>query len=333
MHRALGILEIVELICEQVGTRKYWKELPIASRCGSRKLFALARTSTVFLNPALEAPGDIRDTELPTEDGYTQPRDLDIVRIPLQLALCKKSLIDDWKRALFYMSGFKSLCIRDHTFKSSEFFEALSFDMSQYSNLPPNSFPVLEKMSTVSATTERLILFLAQVSSCRLVELHLEHADTGFGPHVEASLGPPTGAMAAQFYSTLAKHIPHSSLRTLTRSSYDYHHPLVDATPDLQLLYAVDANANGFYTNRWEKESGPKEPSRPRRVVGVALSPIRQPISVAELLAEIFPALQEIETLHEDLGSMGMYLDGEDPSPDVLSGHELWKTVEDHLSY
>ncbi|KAJ7141726.1 hypothetical protein C8R43DRAFT_954686 [Mycena crocata] len=50
MHRALQILEVAELICEQVTER--WHILEFVCGTAPRELSTLARTSTIFLNPA-----------------------------------------------------------------------------------------------------------------------------------------------------------------------------------------------------------------------------------------------------------------------------------------
>ncbi|KAJ7141796.1 hypothetical protein C8R43DRAFT_954755 [Mycena crocata] len=97
MHCTLKTLEIVEPICEQTGTCRYWTDFLPASKGGSSDLPALARTSTALLNPALDElwrhqdtivnllkcmPADlwdIRDIEVPGKNAFIQPlRQLDI---------------------------------------------------------------------------------------------------------------------------------------------------------------------------------------------------------------------------------------------------------------
>jgi hypothetical protein len=59
MHRALQIAEMVEMICAQVafdGPNDWWAGLPIQKYPRRRQdLSRLARTSTIFLSPALDA--------------------------------------------------------------------------------------------------------------------------------------------------------------------------------------------------------------------------------------------------------------------------------------
>ncbi|KAJ7495420.1 hypothetical protein FB451DRAFT_1164155 [Mycena latifolia] len=135
MHRGLEILDIVELICEQVGT-------PTCG-CTKRHLSALARTATIF-HPALN---------ILWRDQYTiknvlrcMPDDLwditntgdifDTVRIRLLRVITPS----DWERPLFYLHRVKSFHMDDF-FEDARFFEALSF-------CPPGEFifPNLERL-------------------------------------------------------------------------------------------------------------------------------------------------------------------------------------------
>lgn len=58
MHRGLQILELIELICAQVGT----DGVHPLSKDESRDLSVLARTSKAFLNPALNVLWRHQDT-------------------------------------------------------------------------------------------------------------------------------------------------------------------------------------------------------------------------------------------------------------------------------
>ncbi|KAJ7160572.1 hypothetical protein C8R43DRAFT_1124042 [Mycena crocata] len=77
--------------------------------------------------------------------------------------------------------------------------------------LPPDSFPVLEKMAMLSSATE----YVTELSA--------------------------DGTHSRQFYSALAKNISHSSLQSLSRHGV-HRFPLVHATEDQIQLYAIHAD-------------------------------------------------------------------------------------------
>ncbi|KAJ7694431.1 hypothetical protein B0H17DRAFT_1057604 [Mycena rosella] len=158
MHRALEIHEIAEMICEQIG-------LPLGApgRFALRDLVVLARTATIFLNPALNIiwrtqhtilnvlrcmPEDLWDiTESDDDfDGITSIRLLRVIGS------------NDWERPFFYLHRVKffSIC---STFEDADFFEAISL-------CPPGVFifPNLERLFWFADPTDsfhHVRLFLA----------------------------------------------------------------------------------------------------------------------------------------------------------------------------
>ncbi|KAJ6534328.1 hypothetical protein B0H19DRAFT_1080803 [Mycena capillaripes] len=127
MHRGLGILEIVEMICGQLGSEGPG---PPGGASG-RALSALARSSKVFLNPALNVlwrnqntilnilrcmPLDLWDITEPDyddDDGVTE------------ITLRRIMKASDWERPLLYMHRVRCLSSRI-VFDDPEFLETLS---------------------------------------------------------------------------------------------------------------------------------------------------------------------------------------------------------------
>ncbi|KAJ7685766.1 hypothetical protein DFH06DRAFT_1159316 [Mycena polygramma] len=68
MHRAWQIGEVMEMICAQValdGPIRWWSGRPVQAYPRRRRdLSCLARTSTIFLNPALDVLWEYQDTLL-----------------------------------------------------------------------------------------------------------------------------------------------------------------------------------------------------------------------------------------------------------------------------
>ncbi|KAJ6551945.1 hypothetical protein B0H19DRAFT_1264557 [Mycena capillaripes] len=126
MHRALELLDIVEIICEQVADQ------PIFSRY-RRELAYLATTCKSFLNPALNALW--REQETICNVLKCMPEDLwDISEyndgddLHLDISLRRTITSTDWVRPLFYLRRVKSFHLRA-SFETSHLFEALSLSL------------------------------------------------------------------------------------------------------------------------------------------------------------------------------------------------------------
>ncbi|KAF7356912.1 hypothetical protein MVEN_01027000 [Mycena venus] len=109
MHRALQIVEVVEMVCAQVTHFR-----------ASRDLACLARTSTIFLDPALNVLWRHQDTivnilRCMPEDLWviteTRPFDDTPNIIELGITLRRAVAIADWKRFIFYSRRVKSFSI------------------------------------------------------------------------------------------------------------------------------------------------------------------------------------------------------------------------------
>ncbi|KAJ7113119.1 hypothetical protein C8R44DRAFT_984926 [Mycena epipterygia] len=135
MHRALKTLELVELICAQLDPEELGKYTSAASHAD---LSRLARTSTIFLHPALNVlwrhqgtiinllrcmPSDlweITETQISDEDG--EP-----ILMELKITLRRPVIFVDWQRFLFYSHRVKSFDINeDASLESLEVYDTLS---------------------------------------------------------------------------------------------------------------------------------------------------------------------------------------------------------------
>ncbi|KAJ7919551.1 hypothetical protein B0H13DRAFT_1988642 [Mycena leptocephala] len=134
MHRGLGILEIVEIICAQLGL----ESSESLSTDASSALSALARTSQFFHNPALNVlwrhqdtlvnlircmPEDLWDITQGSDD-----EDDDGPAIGTSIQLLRIMQSSDWDRPQFYMPRVKSLSVME-AFDTPEFLETLSLSL------------------------------------------------------------------------------------------------------------------------------------------------------------------------------------------------------------
>ncbi|KAJ7888286.1 hypothetical protein B0H13DRAFT_2042500 [Mycena leptocephala] len=131
MHRGLGILEIVEIICAQLGS----ESSESLSTDASSALSALARTSQFFHNPALNVLWRHQDTLVNLI--RCMPEDLwDITQgsddeddagpaIGTSIQLLRIMQSSDWDRPQFYMPRVKSLSVME-AFDTPEFLETLN---------------------------------------------------------------------------------------------------------------------------------------------------------------------------------------------------------------
>ncbi|KAJ7141727.1 hypothetical protein C8R43DRAFT_1200674 [Mycena crocata] len=138
MHRALDILEIVELICEQVDERCTSVSYPFRGGIAPRELAILARTSSVFHNPALNVLWRHQETIVnllrTMPDGlwsitteYIHPNDgIGEENTNLAINLRRAILCADWERPLCYISRVKRFSLDNQYFESSDFFGAMN---------------------------------------------------------------------------------------------------------------------------------------------------------------------------------------------------------------
>ncbi|KAJ7779753.1 hypothetical protein B0H16DRAFT_1405368 [Mycena metata] len=152
MHRALGIPELVELICSQLTPARctsYDKKGP--------SLAALARTSKGFCDPALDILWRQQTTItnllncMPegiwkiTQGGDDEFKDPDNWDESPEISICLQRCItsSDWDRPLFYMHRVRSFEWDSYLFlRTPEVFDALSL-----SRISDPSFPNLERLS------------------------------------------------------------------------------------------------------------------------------------------------------------------------------------------
>ncbi|KAJ7498408.1 hypothetical protein B0H11DRAFT_1997662 [Mycena galericulata] len=136
MHRAWKIVELVQMICAQValdGPIDSWAGLPVQRYpLRRRDLSRLARTSTIFLNPALDIlwryqatllnllrtmPNDLWDiteTRLDEDDDEEE-------NASLKIALRRAVTTADWARCIFYSRRVKSFNDNHVLLETSEF--------------------------------------------------------------------------------------------------------------------------------------------------------------------------------------------------------------------
>ncbi|KAJ7918809.1 hypothetical protein B0H13DRAFT_2321119 [Mycena leptocephala] len=153
MHPALQVVELVEIICAQVAEARP----PHASE--SRSLARLARTCTIFLNPALNVLWRHQGTILnvlrcmPSDlwcITETKPFDDEPTIIDLKIVLLRPVTFAHWERFLFYSHRVKSFSVADQgSLETQEVYEILSSDF-------PESyiFPNLQKLNWRPTPTE-----------------------------------------------------------------------------------------------------------------------------------------------------------------------------------
>ncbi|KAJ7741158.1 hypothetical protein DFH07DRAFT_1064025 [Mycena maculata] len=157
MHRALEILEVVEMICEQIIWAGRWS--PSDS---PRDLAVLARTCTVFCNPALNIlwrhQGTIMNLLkcMPDDLWKIEVHSNGHIDIRLQRAIIQT----DWERPRFYLFRVRSFSNIFENLRSTDFLETLSFCLPREC-----VFPNLEKLawcspSPASAPFPHVRLFL-----------------------------------------------------------------------------------------------------------------------------------------------------------------------------
>ncbi|KAJ6566445.1 hypothetical protein B0H19DRAFT_1257661 [Mycena capillaripes] len=171
MHPALEILEIVEMIVEQVGSHDALPPLGIWKRKFSARhnLSVLARTSKVFLNPALNAPWRDQNTIanllkcMPADVWDISERANDDMEWPENiLSILPKRIIvsADWERPLFYRHRVKSFTLDDDYFLDTlDFFDALSLCLPMQFIFP--NLQKLHWMPQPETTFPHIRLFLA----------------------------------------------------------------------------------------------------------------------------------------------------------------------------
>ncbi|KAJ7224925.1 hypothetical protein B0H12DRAFT_1328790 [Mycena haematopus] len=178
MHRALSIVELVENVCVQLG---HGDLVPLQTNA-ARDLALLARTSTIFLNPALDVlwrsqdglvnllkcmPDDLLDIpdivrENPERGFGRRPPPADPIRIRRPI------LPTDWERPLFYMCRVK--------FFSLPSIHRYSEVLDNFGSCLPTEtiFPNLEKLYWHEPPLEHLSLFMTP----RLANIRLSGADS-----------------------------------------------------------------------------------------------------------------------------------------------------------
>ncbi|KAJ7694415.1 hypothetical protein B0H17DRAFT_1057571 [Mycena rosella] len=178
MHRALEIFDIAEMICEQVGLGS---PLEAPGRCALRDLAVLARTATIFLNPALNITWRTQRTIL--NDITESADDFDGIT---SIRLLRVTGSKDWERPLFYLHRVKSFSICC-TFEDADFFEAISL-------CPPGVF--------IFPNLERLFWFVDPTDSFHHVRLFLAPSIT------DITLGRIGTVSHVSVLSTLAAKCP-----------------------------------------------------------------------------------------------------------------------------
>ncbi|KAJ6592616.1 hypothetical protein B0H19DRAFT_1088166 [Mycena capillaripes] len=134
MHRALRISELVELICSQIPNAN-----TVSEPARREDLAALARTATIFHNPALDRLWSYQTTLAPI---------LQCMPVDLWDEQVEKGLLDeleltrpitpaDWERPLLYLHRVKELDISENgQLPSREILEALSMSQPRERLLP-----------------------------------------------------------------------------------------------------------------------------------------------------------------------------------------------------
>ncbi|KAJ7939798.1 hypothetical protein B0H13DRAFT_1850565 [Mycena leptocephala] len=139
VHRGLGILEIVEMICSQLDSNRP-QSLPADA---SHALSALARSSKFFLNPALNVLWRHQDTVadllkcMPDDlwDITESEKDEEDEEEGTAIRLQRIAKASDWERPLLYMNRVKSLSMPT-AFRNPAFLETLMSEKSKLHDMP-----------------------------------------------------------------------------------------------------------------------------------------------------------------------------------------------------
>ncbi|KAJ7442077.1 hypothetical protein B0H11DRAFT_1932581 [Mycena galericulata] len=118
MHRSWEIPEVVELICAQIGVEDERRTL---TKDATRDLAVVARSSKVFLNPALDVLWKHQATL--ANLIRCMPSDLWDIRPIADIRLRRPILPTDWERPLFYMDRVRSFATG--FLESTDFFNTL----------------------------------------------------------------------------------------------------------------------------------------------------------------------------------------------------------------
>ncbi|KAK7052601.1 hypothetical protein R3P38DRAFT_2604095 [Favolaschia claudopus] len=133
MHRALGILEMVELICENSTKRTGFPD--------DASLAVLARTCKFFTNPALNVLWKSQYTILNVLK--CMPDELWEITSPAAVSLRRSLVASDWDRPLFYLNRVKCFqCMA--LFSDTSFLAALAASLHSLSM--KHLFPKLEEL-------------------------------------------------------------------------------------------------------------------------------------------------------------------------------------------
>ncbi|KAJ7109555.1 hypothetical protein C8R43DRAFT_1139661 [Mycena crocata] len=141
MHRGLEILEVVEMICAQVASET--KDLYPLSKDAAHTLAVLARTSTTFLNPALDVLWRNQETLvnllrcMPNDVWEINER---VGNRGLDIRLWRPIVSTDWERPLFYLHRVKSFHTAGFT-QNIGFLDVLDISLPQ-----EYIFPNLQKL-------------------------------------------------------------------------------------------------------------------------------------------------------------------------------------------
>ncbi|KAJ7713657.1 hypothetical protein DFH07DRAFT_763257 [Mycena maculata] len=224
------------MICAHVGTVPHHVDRPTKDESPGRDLSVLARTATIFLDPALNVlwrqqntivnvlncmPADLWDISETRNEGDTEF----IVTISPKRAI--KPI--DWERASFYSRRVKLLNIDEECwFKTLDFFEAISL-------CPPGDFifPNLERLNWCpepSTSFQHVRLFLAP----RITNL---------------SLGPIHSIAHLSILSSLASRFP-----SLSNFVVDIHCvPISVVTPSISSLVRAFISLETVYVPALDK--------------------------------------------------------------------------------
>ncbi|KAJ7433672.1 hypothetical protein B0H11DRAFT_751625 [Mycena galericulata] len=173
MHRALQIVEVVDMICAQLNTGGLTFLLP---KNTTGNLARLARTSSIFLGPALNLlwrnqgniinllrcmPSDIWD--------ISENRDADDEPAVVTIVLRRAVVFADWERFRFYCHRVKSFSFdQEHSLQSPDVYETLSLCFpDQY------IFPNLQKLEWFSLGDSEAFGYIRLFISPGITDLHL----------------------------------------------------------------------------------------------------------------------------------------------------------------
>ncbi|KAJ6476209.1 hypothetical protein C8R45DRAFT_1216919 [Mycena sanguinolenta] len=182
MHRALEIVEVVEMICEELGTGiDRWPRKRHARRCD---LARLARTSTTFLHPALNVlwrhqgtilnllkcmPSDVWDisvSKLIEEEDMSDEEDPILSLVAVLQRLPTRT---DFNRCLFYSHRVKSFdADEEHFLEPSHVYETLD---ASFPEKP--IFPNLQSLTWAPYADPDSFRFVRLFIAARLTQLSI----------------------------------------------------------------------------------------------------------------------------------------------------------------